>query len=178
MIPKFACQQTDLIELFTTEKLKDPVKAEKLRYQILAATASARYDRFINRHQPVPDLKTGQVAYENVISVDAITRARYSSNYSLHTELEREGRRAAAKGKTFSGCGSTAKAEGEDDNSTSEDQLNASGYGNKSYDPEIDSAPKDKYGSRKFRCRKGHINKRDKNKLIEKCKTCGTSVKC
>lgn len=40
------------------------------------------------------------------------------------------------------------------------------------------SAEEDKFGSLTFECPKGHVNRRPRNKLIEHCKTCGTSVKC
>lgn len=36
----------------------------------------------------------------------------------------------------------------------------------------------DRYGSLEFKCQKGHLNTRPHNILIEKCKTCGISVKC
>lgn len=69
---------------------------------------------------------------------------------------------ALQSGKTFSGCGITK-------NGTAE-ELEAIGYGNQSQN--------DKYGSLKFKCQKGHENTRPKNKLIDKCKTCGISVRC
>jgi hypothetical protein len=37
---------------------------------------------------------------------------------------------------------------------------------------------KDRYGSRKFKCSKGHENIRPHNQLIEHCQVCGISVKC
>lgn len=40
------------------------------------------------------------------------------------------------------------------------------------------SAGEDKHGSLTFKCQKGHINTRPRNQLIDKCKTCGISVKC
>ena len=36
----------------------------------------------------------------------------------------------------------------------------------------------DKFGSLTFKCKKGHENTRPRNKLIDKCTTCGDSVKC
>ena len=59
-----------------------------------------------------------------------------------------------------------------------------SGVGRQSVFDEADKATdsinssEDKYGSLNFNCPKGHKNTRPRNKLIEKCKTCGTSVKC
>ncbi len=41
-----------------------------------------------------------------------------------------------------------------------------------------EKSEEDKYGSLKFQCKKGHWNKRPRNKLIPKCKTCGDNVKC
>ena len=36
----------------------------------------------------------------------------------------------------------------------------------------------DKYGSLEFLCKKGHVNRRPPNKLIEHCQKCGDSVRC
>lgn len=40
------------------------------------------------------------------------------------------------------------------------------------------SSGEDKYGSLTFKCQKGHNNTRPRNRLIDKCKTCGVSVRC
>lgn len=46
-------------------------------------------------------------------------------------------------------------------------------------DPLSETKPdEDQYGSLTFKCQKGHTNKRPRNKLIDKCKTCGVSVRC
>ena len=37
---------------------------------------------------------------------------------------------------------------------------------------------RDRYGLRSFRCPKGHLNERPKDKLIPNCKVCGTDVAC
>ncbi len=75
---------------------------------------------------------------------------------------------ARAEGRVFSGCGISVRPEG--DESSTLNELSELGYGNK--------AEEDKYGSLIFDCPNGHKNKRRRNKLIDECKTCGTSVKC
>ncbi len=82
-------------------------------------------------------------------------------------EMRDSGRRAQARGDVYSGCGSSVAALRDD---LASDLLLEAGYGNK--------ADEDKYGSLKFKCQKGHVNQRPHNKLIDKCKTCGISVKC
>ena len=161
----FVLQQRDLVELFTSEKLADPTRAEKLRYKI-AATASARHKRYLAEHnhsQTIP----GTVSYESIIKPSNLLR-----HPSLLHELDREGAKAVSRGEEFNGCGFTTTAEEEQDSlTTTTDHLSNLGYGNK-------RGPRDKYGSLTFECRNGHKNTREPNKLIDKCKTCGTSVKC
>jgi hypothetical protein len=158
---KFACAQHDLIDLFTVQKLENPMAAEKLRYS-LAATAQARYERAIKKSNKIGTLTPGLFSLDEVISYEAI-----AGGQRLMQEITREGRRAAARGESFSGCGSTVNAE---DNLTIEGQLGFTGYGNKSGE--------DRYGSLNFKCTKGHSNTRPRNKLISNCTTCGESVKC
>jgi hypothetical protein len=88
---------------------------------------------------------------------------RRNSNPELEMQLAAQ--EAARAGKTYSGCGLTQEAQ-----ALMEQQLKDAGYGNKSNE--------DKYGSLTFKCQKGHFNTRLRNKLIDKCKTCGISVKC
>ncbi len=86
----------------------------------------------------------------------------------LYREIERAGRQASQMGMSFSACGMTLRAGGFD--SSTENQLELAGYGNK---PE-----EDEYGSLTFKCQKGHTNKRPRGKLIDNCTTCGKSVRC
>jgi hypothetical protein len=158
----FACAQHDLIDWFVAEKFIDPIGAERHRYK-LAATAKTRYERYVNKLSVDYVLHPEYVTPEMLISPAAI-----AGGQNLLQELDRESRRASARGETFSGCGSTVKLE--QDGSLTEDQIGLAGYGNKT-----DS---DQYGSLKFKCPRGHTNTREKNKLLDKCKTCGTSVKC
>lgn len=48
----------------------------------------------------------------------------------------------------------------------------------KTEDAVLSSGEVDKYGSLKFKCPNGHINTRPRDKLIDSCQVCGTSVKC
>lgn len=118
----FVCSQQDLVDWFTTEKLTDPVAAEKLRYK-LAATMATRYDSYIRQGNET-EFKPGEVMPESFISVAGIAKGQ-----SLFMELERESRRAAGLGKTFSGCGASVSAE--TDKLSAEDELKQSGYVNR-----------------------------------------------
>ena len=120
---KFARSQTDLIDWFTEVKLADPAGAEKYRYK-LAATISARYEGRADQSAKKFRITQGEFIPEAFISVASIAR-----NQNLMMEMEREGMKAAQKGKVFSGCGSSASAEGESSSST-EGQFNELGYGN------------------------------------------------
>lgn len=92
----------------------------------------------------------------------------YSDSQRQHliAEMLESGIEAKRQGVTFSGCGLTLGIE----NKSAEDQLVELGYSS--------TADEDKYGSLKFDCPKGHANRRPRNQLIDKCKTCGVSVKC
>jgi len=159
----FVRQQQDLIDWFTNEKLSDPAAAEKSRFK-LAATMSARYERYVSSQDMAKAAAAGRPIAKSELSMQAIVSA---FTQSLAKEMHREERKAASKGRTFSGCGSSVSAE----LSSTEGQTQESGYGNK-------AVGSDKFGSLKFNCPKGHENTRPRNKLIDKCKTCGTSVKC
>lgn len=86
----------------------------------------------------------------------------------LYREIEQAGHQALLRGMLFSACGVTLGAEGLL-NST-ESQMDNAGYGNK--------PGEDQYGSRKFKCSKGHDNIRPHGKLIANCQSCGISVRC
>jgi hypothetical protein len=55
---------------------------------------------------------------------------------------------------------------------------NANLAGESSESSSESSSGNDRYGSLKFECSNGHTNVRPRNKLLEHCTTCGTSVKC
>ncbi len=123
----FANSQSDLIDFFTKAKLNNSLGAEKLRYK-LAATAKARYERHVAGHQNMESKYIGPSVYvpEALVSAQAIVAGQ-----NLMQELNWEGRRAAARGEQFSGCGSTVSSD-EFDTSTTKGQLGISGLGNKS----------------------------------------------
>lgn len=122
----FARKQEDLITTFVEAKTIDPKAAEDLRFSI-AATVSARYERHIKRLSE-SDMRAGIVASESVISMRAMAQA----HSSLTDEILREGRRAALRGQTFSGCGVSVSSEESVDGSSISSNLDTLGYGNKS----------------------------------------------
>jgi hypothetical protein len=123
---EFARSQTDLIDWFAKEKAADPIGAESLRFQ-LAATAKARYERFI-KDQSRADIVMGNVAPESLINIRYISGA----HPSLAQELLREGQKAAERGETFSGCGVTVTAQESVSLSVAGSIARELGYGNKS----------------------------------------------
>lgn len=92
------------------------------------------------------------------------------NNAALAEEARLAGLEAAQGGEVFSACGVTIQAEGDE---STESLLGSAGYGSKA-----ESGGRDRYGSLKFKCPNGHVNERPRNKLIDNCKVCGTSVKC
>lgn len=116
----FAQAQRDLVDWFTWQKLADPVAAERLRYNLAAAT-TARYERYVKQalSYPSPEVGSGTYRHEHFISVAAI-----AAGQDLLNELEREGRRAALRGETYSGCGISLSANGE----ATAEQLSDLGY--------------------------------------------------
>jgi phage FluMu protein Com len=124
---EFAKNQTDLIEWFVELKKIDSTLAGSLRYNV-AATAKARYEEYLGAIGSLSrsDIKLGLVKPEALISFQRIVAARPS----IEQELHREGRRAAARGEVFSGCGETVKAETAEE--SAEAEASALGYGNKS----------------------------------------------
>ncbi len=122
---EFSKAQTDLIDWFSNIRLRDPHRAEQLRYNV-AATAKARFERFLQSKgtelMPVAD----HVQASTLINLNYVRQAFYRD---MERELYREGRRAAIRGDVFSGCGATVIAEDEQRGST---QLSLLGYGNRS----------------------------------------------
>lgn len=91
-------------------------------------------------------------------------------------EMNSAGAIARQTGITYSGCGATISAESDSGKLGLGlgQELESAGYGNKA-----DKLPDDKYGSRYFKCPKGHQNTRwEKDKLIEQCQVCKCDVGC
>jgi len=86
--------------------------------------------------------------------------------------LSHYGAQGARNNRSYSACGLAIAAGGDSDSSVQE------AFGGMLGEKKADNEADDKYGSLTFECPKGHTNTRPRNKLIEKCKTCGTSVKC
>lgn len=121
---KFVQAQSDLVDLYTQLQLRDPLEAKKQRYNV-GATMRARHQKYLAKlneqdHQPAV------VDYIEVVDIGAIDTAADSG--SLQREMQREGRRALAKGVVLSGCGETDTGEDSDMLST-ENQLEESGFG-------------------------------------------------
>lgn len=106
---EFVAQQTDLINWFVGAKLSNPIKAEKLRYD-LAATIEDRFNKLYSRNT-------------QIYGTEILTT--FNPN-NLFVEIEIASQRAVQKGVTYSGCGMSVKADG------LAGQLEESGYGNKS----------------------------------------------
>jgi hypothetical protein len=84
------------------------------------------------------------------------------------------GAEGAREGRTYSACGLSISLGG--DNVEEGPQGIFGGKAGKGKNET--SAGEDRYGPLTFKCPKGHTNTRPRNRFIEKCKTCGTSVKC
>jgi hypothetical protein len=146
----FVCQQHDLIGRYV-DKLRNGELTEHERYNI-AALMTERYEVTLK-------LMTDHTA-------QSIVAAPYMKDLSW--QLERAGDRAAAIGRTFSGCGASAARQNE---MSASEQLDEAGYGNKD--------ETDRFGSRKFDCPKcKRTNTRPRNKLIPNCQKCGADVTC
>lgn len=104
----FVRSQDDLISLFVKQKLSNPVAAEKMRYGIAATMEK----RFLDRH------RTGRRVTNGLVVSEPDLLAEISTAFEV----------AVASGKSYSGCGITLDQVGA--NQTNE-QLEASGYGNK-----------------------------------------------
>ncbi len=146
---EFVCEQHDLLGLYTETAQKFGDNPGFLRD--IAATIQKRYT----------------AASSTALTAGLNERMPCTISLTeLMNEIVKAGREADRAGRSFSGCGLTLGAE----NIPTQEQLGQAGYGNKSEE--------DKYGSLKFKCQRGHTNKRPRNKLLEKCKKCGISVRC
>lgn len=146
----FVCRQTDLIE--------ECIRLDNLGWlndETMYKMSAAMQKRFKN---------AGQGDQTSMVSEPAAVNTA-----ALHREIEWAGALARKLGMSFSACGVTLKFE--DFDGSTEDQMESAGYGNK-------TSEKDDYGPLTFKCQKGHNNTRPRDKLIEKCTTCGISVKC
>lgn len=98
-----------------------------------------------------------------------------TSQVMAMNEMADAGSTARASGMTFSGCGLTMGSPERSGSIMSLfGQLDEAGYGNR-LEEYVGS---DKYGSLQFKCKRGHKNKRPRNKLLERCKVCKCSVRC
>lgn len=77
------------------------------------------------------------------------------------------------RGAVLVGCGGSIRILSDE-----EDVMNASGEEVFSAIFSSNALSEDRYGSLTFKCPKGHTNIRPRDKLIPRCTTCGTSVKC
>jgi hypothetical protein len=111
----FASSQHDLIGWYATLKLDNSEAAESRRYD-LAATMSARYERWLRESNLQTEDTTSQLKGGSTAE----------SNPTLLAEIMNSSYEAAARGQTFNGCGETAAKE----LSTLESQLKEAGFGN------------------------------------------------
>lgn len=91
-----------------------------------------------------------------------------AARLQLRLEVSRSYRILAERGEEILGCGGGISAEDALLEANSEDV----------FDAIFEKDEEDRYGSLKFKCEKGHTNKRPRNQLIDSCKTCGVSVRC
>jgi hypothetical protein len=97
------------------------------------------------------------------------------SSSSFQNILGSFGAEGARSGRTYSACGLSISL---GDSNINPDASPQKAYGGVGESEEASGGAEDKYGSLTFKCPKGHINTRPRNRLIERCKTCGTSVRC
>jgi hypothetical protein len=116
---EFAKKQGDLVDWFVSEKVADSAKAESLRFSF-AATMSARYERDVEN---LPS-SSQQEQYTYVQSTGGAHRVPQT----LAAEMQTATLDAMYAGKTFSGCGTSAKADA--GLSLAEQQLRELGFGN------------------------------------------------
>lgn len=176
---QFARKQTDLVDLFVQTKMTDPKAAEKLRYD-LAATASARYERFIGRSHRDTAAGASRLHRHDRGPQAFVTELGVAVGRGLQHEMKMEGRLAQERGQTFSGCGVTLKS---NFNSTEDpltaNQLNSLGYGNM-MSIEVPNYNEDDQGSLDFECTNGHKNSRHRGETNDECDHagCNGAVAC
>lgn len=146
----FVRNQPDLLEAYLSSARTPNVQRN------LAAAMDMRYEQ--RTLGSVPIMRADQHEHSHHAAI------------AIAVEMELAGRQAAQEGKVFSGCGASIGG------SDAAGELALASYGNKT---SIESlGPSDQFGPLTFECPKGHRNTRPKGKLIDCCKTCGTSVKC
>lgn len=143
----FVLRQKDLIYAFLDQSEKNP--------DALYGFAAAMENRY-NR----------EIANQGTSPIDSPGITDFLTNTPMR-EMLHAASEARLERKVYSGCGASVGGGGE---LSSEQQLGASGYGNK--------ADEDKFGSLTFKCPKGHTNRRPRNKLIPNCQQCGVDVRC
>ena len=150
----FVLGQKDLLDTYVLHKLKHG-ESKPLLYNLAAAMC----ERF-----KATDKKG------NFIPLSAIR-----ANGNVFIEMQLAGEKAKSEGWVATGCGLTLDQDGKPVNpgdvDATEDQFKELGYGR-------GSEEEDDYGSRTFKCPRGHLNKREHNKLLVKCKTCNCDVGC
>jgi hypothetical protein len=153
----FVRRQHELIGRFVAHETKGGISAEE-RYNIAALLTK----RFEESKMTVATSEMTDSSLRQFVG-------RIMSD-SLDWELQKAGDEARSSGKTFSGCGASAKP------TTAGEQLDELGYGNNSET----GADEDKFGPLEFKCKKGHSNRRPRGKLISQCwfPGCKDSVGC
>lgn len=150
----FVCQQDDLLTSYLA--VKRQIDGDFTDYS-LAAEMRDRYEGKSRR----PRL---QFVPGGIVGHEIVLQQMYAAGHA-----------AEERGEVFSGCGTTSRGVSLD-GMNAVDQLEHAGYGNKMESPKL---PDDKYGSRYFKCPKGHTNVRQKkNQLIEHCQVCKCNVRC
>jgi len=147
----FVRAQSDLINVYIRESIKFGDNPQFL--QDITATIHKRFEQFM--HAPV-------------INPKFFADKTFMDPSILLQEILSAGKDAIEKRKVYSGCGLTLGANNEELSVSGE--MSELGFGSKTTE--------DKYGSLTFKCPKGHTNRRPINQLLDKCKTCGTSVRC
>lgn len=146
----------------STNELKKPMQAVQRMWKLIRIHATKESFTNLNIDPKV----FGAAAAPDIVM------ARYhiqQGNGHLALDFMRQ---AQAK-SVVTGCGGGSS-------STKNDEGVSDLTGELSNSSEISSAGSDKFGSLKFKCPNGHINTRERNKLIDKCqhKGCTAKVKC
>ena len=135
-------------------ELESPIEAVQRMWQLVKKHTTE--DSFENTN--IDPKVFGRAAASYIIKVRQ--HIQNDAEYLAQDLMQR-----ARETSVISGCGG---------GSSSNKELN----GEHSENSSESSAGSDRYGSLKFKCPDGHTNVRPRNKLIERCTTCGTSVKC
>lgn len=145
-----------------TEKLIQEASAIKTQLQAIERLAELSEEQMVKR--AIKD-KTINARVFGGVSAGYIQEARmYREQGNEELAIRAENR--AIKTADSDSCPSGVSRQSEiDAKALGDDSLNS-------------KTEEDRYGSLIFKCPKGHTNRRPRNRLIPRCKTCGTSVKC